>query len=298
MANLDLDHVGVVVRDLDAGRAIFSRLGFALTLRSMHSGATYPGGPIEPWASGNHCAMLGQGYLEVLGEVPNDGFSSVRHLLDRYEGIHMVVFSSPSPAAEVYQELLGRGVEAGAPRYLERPAAFGSTMQEKRLARFNNVYLEPAAFPHATVIFIEHLTRDVLWQPHLLHHPNGVTGLAELGFVSRDPCATAQQLSHLLGVDACVTGGGCEAEAEIALANTRLCVTNSKRWALRFPNHVMQWPAPAWMGLHVRSIDETADFLREAGVEICRDATAIWVDAASAGGAALRFTERAQPTKR
>ena len=64
---LDLDHVGIAVANLDAGLETFQRLGFNLTSRSHHKGSRVPGGPIEPWGSANHCAMLEQGYLEVLG---------------------------------------------------------------------------------------------------------------------------------------------------------------------------------------------------------------------------------------
>ena len=291
MTTLDLDHVGVVTRDLDAGRAIFSRLGFALTPRSMHSGAVHPGGPIDAWSSGNHCAMFAQGYLEVLGEVRNDGFSSVRHLFELYEGIHMVVFNSPSTADYVYTDLVSRGIDAGAPRYLERQAAFGPAMQERRLARFNNVYVEPSAFPHATVIFIEHLTPEVLWQPHLLDQPNGVTGMKELGFVSDEPFATAERLGQLLGVRTCASDEGGAARVDIALTRTRLCVTDSSNWVSRYPGQALPWPAPAWIGFSVRSIDDTARYLLTAGVEIRRDATSVWVGPDWACGAALRFTE-------
>jgi len=54
----ELDHVGVAIKDLERGRAIYQRLGFRLTARSIHSGSREPGGPVEPWGSGNHCAMF------------------------------------------------------------------------------------------------------------------------------------------------------------------------------------------------------------------------------------------------
>ena len=64
---LELDHVGVAVNDLDVGREVYERLGFTLTPRSIHSGSKTPGGPVEPWGSGNHCAMFRDGYLELIG---------------------------------------------------------------------------------------------------------------------------------------------------------------------------------------------------------------------------------------
>ncbi len=43
----ELDHVGIAVRELDVARQRFSRLGFRLTRRSIHSGSRAPGGPVE-----------------------------------------------------------------------------------------------------------------------------------------------------------------------------------------------------------------------------------------------------------
>ena len=44
---LELDHVGLILRDLDVGKATYERLGFKLTPRSIHSGSREPGCPVE-----------------------------------------------------------------------------------------------------------------------------------------------------------------------------------------------------------------------------------------------------------
>ena len=61
-----LDHVALVVPDLDAAAASYRRLGFRLTAKSSHKGAL-PSGEIGPWGTGNYCAMFEQGYFEILG---------------------------------------------------------------------------------------------------------------------------------------------------------------------------------------------------------------------------------------
>ena len=64
---LELDHVGLAIKDLEVGRQAYDKLGFTLTSRSIHQGSREPGGPVEPFGSGNHCAMFEKGYFEVMG---------------------------------------------------------------------------------------------------------------------------------------------------------------------------------------------------------------------------------------
>jgi len=193
---LELDHVGVAVRDLDAGRDAYERLGFALTPRSFHSGARTPGGPVEPWGSGNHCAMFEDGYLEIIGITDPDRYSSATALLDRYEGAHIVAIGDDD--ADAAYEILSQRLPGVRPAArLQREAPFGPDGAETRLAAFRNIHLEPDAFPEAKLIFIEHLTRDVLWQPHLLSHPNGVVGLVGAALCVADPAATCARLAAL-----------------------------------------------------------------------------------------------------
>src|SRR5688572_32351224 len=105
-----LDHVGVAVRNLDTGRATYERLGFRLTQRSHHRGSAAPGAPVEPWGSGNHCAMFRDGYLEIVGLTDPAMFSSVKALVARYEGAHIIAIGTDSVDA-MGAELERRGVK-------------------------------------------------------------------------------------------------------------------------------------------------------------------------------------------
>lgn len=194
---LALDHVGVAVRSLDTGRDTYAHLGFTLTPRSIHSGSRTPGGPVEPWGSGNHCAMFDNGYLEIIGLTDPNLYSSARPMLERYQGAHIVAIGS-GEADAAFAALSRRFDGVQAPASLQRQAAFGPKDEETRLAAFRNIYVDPARFPEAKLIFIEHLTRDVLWQPHLLKHANGATGIAEVALCVADPAGTCGKLSKLL----------------------------------------------------------------------------------------------------
>jgi hypothetical protein len=200
MAELDLtlDHVGVAVASLDDGEAAYRRLGFTLTVRSIHSGAVTPGGPVIPWGSGNHCAMFRDGYLEILGITDPTLHNSADALLEKYQGAHIVAFGSgEGDAAHAILSDRLEGVDP--PAALERMATFGPDNSESKLAQFRNIYVDRDSIPEAKLIFIEHVTPDVLWQPHLLDHPNGAVKLAEVALCVPDKGDTCARFSKLLG---------------------------------------------------------------------------------------------------
>ncbi|MGH9099164.1 MAG: VOC family protein, partial [Acidimicrobiales bacterium] len=61
-----INHVGVVVRSMDAATAAYERMGFVLTPLSMHAGSPQPGGAIVEYGTGNRTVMFARSYIEVL----------------------------------------------------------------------------------------------------------------------------------------------------------------------------------------------------------------------------------------
>ena len=61
-----IDHLIVGVRDLEAARASFARLGFSTTPRGRHQG----------WGTANYCIMLERDYLELLGIIDPSKFTN------------------------------------------------------------------------------------------------------------------------------------------------------------------------------------------------------------------------------
>src|SRR3546814_18233439 len=56
-----------------------------------------------------------------------------------------------------------------------------------------------ASFPESRVLMIEHLTRDLIWRPEYMTHPNGAVGLAGAQFVVDDPAEAAARYARLTG---------------------------------------------------------------------------------------------------
>jgi catechol 2,3-dioxygenase-like lactoylglutathione lyase family enzyme len=285
----ELDHVGVAVTSLDRGREAFSRLGFQLTARSFHSGAVSAGAPVTPWGSGNHCAMFRQGYLEIIGLTDAAIYSSVKDMVARYEGLHIVAIGI-GDADAAFAEFQKAGAPVEAPRALERDAPYGPGNREMRRAKFRNMYVERNNFTEGRFIFIEHLTRDVLWQPHLLNHPNGALGIDAVYFVVSDPEATARKFAPLFS-------GKIErfpGVVKLTLDRGTLWLTEEKAWRMRVPGgFVPPVPSPAGFGVRVESIDATRKYLEANGVRVHAgmNASHLWVAPEDACGAAIQFSQ-------
>lgn len=291
MLALELDHVGVAVKSLDRGRDVYARLGFTLTARSFHSGSRTPGAPAETWGSGNHCAMFREGYLEIIGLTDPDQYSSVKDMVARYEGLHIIAIGVDPPTAggptvgfepggrtgasvdAAREALLARGVPVEAPRSLERDAAFGPQDAEVRRAKFRNCYLDRQKYPEGRFLYIQHLTREVLWQPHLLAHANGAVGIDEAWFASDDPVATRARLAPVFPDP--VRG--------------RFLVVSPSEWPFR---PLPPLPSPVGFGIRVESLDRTRRYLASQGIAVTEDQGALWVGPADACSSTLRFHEK------
>ena len=289
LLDIELDHTGVAVRDLDAGQAAYARLGFTLTPRGFHSGAVVPGGPVEPWGSGNHCAMFEDGYLEIIGIVDPDLHSTTKSLLDRYEGAHIVAFGS-GEADAAYGALSARFDGVRAPMRLERPAAFGPNDEEIRLAAFRNINLEPGACPEAKFIFIEHLTRDVLWQQHLMTHANTAIGLAEIGLCVANVDAASERLGRLLDL---TPKDAMPGVVQFTLRRGKVYVMNKAGMQSWTPGVAPPClPYVATIGFAVRDLDAARKHLADNSVSYTEHPyPAIWVGPQFTHGPVISFIQ-------
>src|ERR1700677_872182 len=86
-----LDHVGVVGHDLAALAAQYERLGFALTPRALAGGGRIA----------NRCAMLRQGYLELMALAPGGSSATLTRVLARHAGAHIIALAIQDTAATI-----------------------------------------------------------------------------------------------------------------------------------------------------------------------------------------------------
>ncbi|MEO1225694.1 MAG: VOC family protein [Pseudomonadota bacterium] len=195
MDGLTLDHVGIVVPDLDRAFETYRSLGFRLTPRSSHKKQAVPDGPFEPLGSGNHCIMLRQGYLELLGITdPALPHASIAKRLERYSGLQLVALGcGDADAVEQAWRAASDGCQPAVTLGRDVPLAGGGTKH----GAFKIVYLDDTAVPEVELFAIQHLTPEVLWQEALLDHPNTAIGLQSATIVSGDAASTAGRLIRL-----------------------------------------------------------------------------------------------------
>ena len=182
-----LDHVGVCSRDAAALWGAYERLGFQLTPVARQSRGS------EPLGTANRCAMLRQGYIELLAVVdpalPDNGLGA---MLDRFEGARILALrmeDSPGNLARLRRA----GVEISGVSPLSRPVEAGGPV-----ARFERLPLPEA--PEGRVQLVRHLTPEAIWQERWMGHPNGVTALRAAIVVAENPAESAARLSRLSGL--------------------------------------------------------------------------------------------------
>jgi glyoxalase-like protein len=276
--DLFLDHVAVVVPDLARAARTYERLGFQLTPQSSHKGAVKPGGPLEPYGSGNHCAMFHEGYLEILGITdPRRYTGEVTPQLERYAGLHLVALG----CADARQAARDLGARLGAElaiRQLGRdvPQVSGGT----KPAQFRIVGLPTGTFTEAKLFLIEHATPDVLWQPALLPQPNGVTALAGAVLCVASPAETRKKLARIIGRD------------DLALGRGAIEVLDRHELAARYGIEPPVLPIVAVARFAVADLATTGTFLRNRGVSFRERKDAIWVAPDFAEGAIVEFIAR------
>ena len=285
---LELDHVGLIVRDLEVGRATYERLGFKLTPRSIHSGSREPGRPVEQFGSGNHCVMLKKGYFEVMGLTDPDLYSTARTMLKKYEGLHIIAFEG-GDAKTNFRTLSQRfdGVEE--PRRLERLVDTGSCKDESR-AVFNNVTLDPKLFPEAKIIFIEHVTRELLWQPKWMNHPNGALSLEEVAICVQDINSGSEKYSRLLN---CKPTFPMTGVAQFKLSQGKVYIVNPAglaKWVSGASPRAV--PSVFGVGFRVRDLEETKRVLDTNSVVYqSHPYPGIWIHPDITGGAVVSFMQ-------
>jgi hypothetical protein len=184
-AAVGLDHVGVATADLAAAAAEWQRLGFALTPLARHA---------PPAGTANRCAMLRDGYIELIAVVdPERPSATLQRFLARYAGIHIL-----SLAISDEQAALDRLTRAGFTTEIATSARPANPRRpngpQARFARLPLTDAEPR------LQLLRHLTPELVWQKRFLRHPNNAVALDAVVMVDDPPAVLAARLSRAAGV--------------------------------------------------------------------------------------------------
>jgi catechol 2,3-dioxygenase-like lactoylglutathione lyase family enzyme len=197
-----IDHVVIAVKDLDRAREAYGRLGFTLSPRGDH-------GP--SLGTANHTIMGRRDYLELLwARAETEANRALRAALAEGEGIVAVAVATPD-AATARSAWQAAGVGPGETLRLSRPVprSAGAAIE----ARFEIARLPDGALPGADVFACGHLTREAVWLPELLDHPNTAVAVRAVTIAAPDPRSAASGWARaLLGAPVVPVEGGFRIE--------------------------------------------------------------------------------------
>jgi hypothetical protein len=263
-----LDHVGVVGHDLAILAAQYERLGFTLTPRALAGGGRIA----------NRCAMLRQGYVELMALAPAGSSATLTGMLARHAGAHVIALAVDDTAATVARLRLA-GIDCSAVEQSER--AIDETEPSGPHARFAHIPMPEQ--PEARINLIRHLTPELLWQERFLCHPNHAVALEEVVLVVAAPAESAARFSRLAGCPVVPDPAGGYALA-LPRGSIRLLPSRALETA---PPLV-----PSIVGITLRTDDACAAITRlltDAGIPHDVGGGAVTVQLVSSGGVALRF---------
>ncbi|MGE0613721.1 MAG: VOC family protein, partial [Hyphomicrobiales bacterium] len=197
MAPRGIDHLVLVVRDLDAARARYETLGFTVTPRASHPFGT--ANAIVQFADRNFLELL---EVETPGKIPASGkgqrsFAQFnRDFLKSREGMSMLVLESSDSEADKHA-FDAAGLDASEPFTFERDAKLpdGSTGK----VGFTLVFVTHDNAPRAGFFTCRQHRPEVFWREPYQRHANGVAGIAEVILSADDAEAMAAFVADFAG---------------------------------------------------------------------------------------------------
>jgi hypothetical protein len=287
-----LDHVGWFVPSIERAGALFERLGFTLTPFVAQHNADPKGGPPVPAGTGNRCAMLRRGYLELLCAVPGLDTPLSRQLDDavaRYPGIHLIALTV-GDAERAHRRLNDLGFDPQPPVHLRRPVETPDGGEAE--VGFTVLRVPPEKMPEGRVQMLTQNTPDLVWQDRFLARENGVTGLGGVLLCVADPQEAATRYARFAGKSAV----GDRHYMSVELDRGRLGFATRRRAQEFMPGvAIPALPFMAAVGLQAADPDRTRRFFEGRSI-VPMDEGADWlcVDPVDAGGGALMIRAGAE----
>src|SRR5580692_10497008 len=185
-----LDHTAFFVPAMDAAADALERCGFRLTPFTVQTNRE--GGATVPSGTGNRCAMLKNGYLELLTATSDTPLSAqLRERIADHAGLHLAAFTTADAAAE-HRRLAAAGFPTLPLVDMRRPVG-------DDFARFTIARIAHGTMPEGRAQFLTHHTEPLVWLPDMLDHPNGAEALTALWIAADDPAEPAERFAQFTG---------------------------------------------------------------------------------------------------
>lgn len=248
-----IDHLVLCVRDLEAARAAYARMGFTLTPPALH-----------PWGTANRLVQLQGNFIELLtvadpakmappkqGEFAFGPFNKA--FLEKREGFSMLVFASDD-ARRDQAEFAKSGLKTYAPFDFSRKAKLPGG--EEVTVGFTLSFVTDNRMPEAGFFACQQHAPQHFWKPEYQSHANGAVAVAEAIMVADEPDALADLFADLQGKDVVSRTDGA---LSVQTARGRIVVLDRWRATERFGDALPRGPAtPHFVAYRVAVKDATA----------------------------------------
>jgi catechol 2,3-dioxygenase-like lactoylglutathione lyase family enzyme len=275
-----IDHPVIAVKDMNAARAAYERLGFTIPPRGSH----------VQWGTGNWCIMFPQDYLELRGIIKEGHTHNLAEFLEtRGEGLMGLALGTHDAHAS-YEALAKRGFHPHPIQDLTRNFELPDRWLQPR---FSLCFLEERESAGLmSVVFCQHLTPELIRRPQWLEHANGACGVLSLTGAVSDVPAAARTHARLFGKEALRQ---VDQWLEINTGKGRIVLGTPAEITRRYPEAAaLLSVAPRLVAVTLQSRDlrQTARALSSGGVSFRHTASrSIVVAPAESCGVVLEFLE-------
>jgi hypothetical protein len=289
-AERPIDHLVLCVRDLEAARRVYERLGFTLTPKAVH-----------PFGTANTLVQLHGSFLELLAVVDRSlikpggegefAFAAFNErFLDAREGMSMLVFASDD-ARRDQREFATSGLRTYAPFDFSRQ----TTLPDHSTATvgFSLAFVTEARMPDAAFFVCQQHAPHYFWKPEYQRHRNGAIAVEEVVMVAPEPAAFAAFFAKLQPAGAIERRG---TGIVVATSRGRITLLDPAAFAARFPEGgkpPVETPHFAACRLSVDDLAATEALLRANGLAVHRHGPSIQLGPAETFGVILEFVDSA-----
>ncbi len=273
-----IDHVVIVVNDLAEGADTYRRLGFTLSPKGLHSAAM---------GTANHTIMLQNDYFELLGVLaPTEQNTRWRQTRDEGGGIAGIALTTKNAdaAKALWQH---QNLSPGDVFHFSRAVTRADGTQLE--ARFALVSLQDVPLTGVRIFVCSQPTREAVWLPELMAHPNTAQAITKVTFACADPAAVLAQLHRVLPASKAVRS---DDGFIIRLTHHELELADRERAETRFgldPTPMDADARPVAIAYRVADLRVTQDVLRRNGVGFISKDGALHVSRQEGCNVALTF---------
>jgi hypothetical protein len=184
MQKRGIDHVIVMVRDMDGAVVNYRNLGFTITPRMYH-----------PFGTANNLIMFRSSFLELLGVVDRAQLHGIGRLLsdllENKEGVSHFALQTTDAVAD-REEFLAKGLRPSAVSDFVRPVELPDGT--KTQAEVSVCTLDYEQTPRVMLFVSQQHVASAVWVPRWQEHPNGALDIASITIVADRP---REQFAHL-----------------------------------------------------------------------------------------------------